>query len=87
MRLRQYCDQLFDQSDRYRSLAAEMDPSATINRVANEHREIAEATLSRKADVAVTLLRDHLLRTMNRVLSEWDESEGRSSRRAKRKTA
>jgi GntR family carbon starvation induced transcriptional regulator len=73
MRLRQYCYQLFDQSDRYRSLAAEIDPTATIARVAGEHREIAEATQARQADQAVKLLREHLLRTLNRLLASWDE--------------
>lgn len=73
MRLRHYCDQLFDQSDRYRSLAAEIDPAVTIVRVASEHREIAEATLSRNPDLAVKLLSEHLLRTLNRLLSNWDK--------------
>lgn len=73
MRLRQYCDQLFDQSARYRCLAAEVDPSATIARTANEHREIVEATLARDADLAAKLLREHLLRTLNRALSALDE--------------
>lgn len=73
MRLRQYCDQLFDQSDRYRSLAAEIDPAVTMVRVASEHREIAEATLSRNTDLAVKLLSEHLLRTLNRLMSDWDK--------------
>jgi len=74
MRLRRYCDQLFDQSDRYRSLAAEIDPAATIARVTGEHREIAEATLARHADHAVKLLREHLLLTLNRLLASWKVS-------------
>jgi GntR family carbon starvation induced transcriptional regulator len=73
MRLRQYCDQLFDQSDRYRSLAAVMDPEATIARTASEHREIAEATLERDADRAVKLLREHLMRTLDRLLANLDD--------------
>lgn len=71
-RLRQYCDQLFDQSDRYRNLAAVSDPATTNARVAREHREITEATLARQADDAVNLLREHLLRTLNRLLAICD---------------
>lgn len=80
VRLRRYCDQLFDQSDRYRALAAIMNREATIARTAGEHREIAEATIARKADLAVELLRAHLMRTLNRLLANWDDSRGRSDR-------
>jgi GntR family transcriptional regulator, carbon starvation induced regulator len=79
MRLRQYCDQLFDQSDRYRSLAAEIDPTTTMARVANEHRQIADAVLARQSDHAVQLLRKHLMRTLNRLLEEWDEISGQGA--------
>jgi DNA-binding GntR family transcriptional regulator len=76
LRLRQCCDQ----SDRYRSLAAEIDRCATIARTASEHHEIAEATLGRKADLAVKLLREHLLRTLNRVLAALDKGDGADNR-------
>jgi DNA-binding GntR family transcriptional regulator len=56
-----FCATLHDLSDRYRRLFLEDHP---IDRdVAQEHREIADATLERRADAACTLLRDHIERT------------------------
>jgi DNA-binding GntR family transcriptional regulator len=78
-RLRQYCDQLFDQSDRYRSLAAVMNPEATIARTADEHREIAEATMARDSELAVKLLRAHLQQTLDRLLAGWGETRRKAA--------
>jgi GntR family carbon starvation induced transcriptional regulator len=77
VRLRQYCDQLFDQAYRYRSLAAVINPEATIARTAGEHKEIAEATLARDADRAARLLREHFERTLKRLLANWEMAAGR----------
>jgi DNA-binding GntR family transcriptional regulator len=56
-----FCATLHDLSDRYRRLFLEDHP---IDRdVAQEHREIADATLQRRADDACALLREHIERT------------------------
>jgi DNA-binding GntR family transcriptional regulator len=55
-----YCDQLFDQSDRYRRLVR---PSVRQERQHDEHRLIMEATVARDVEKAVELMNRHLLRT------------------------
>jgi DNA-binding GntR family transcriptional regulator len=61
-----FCTTLHDLSDRYRRLFLENHP---IDRdVAEEHRNICDATLERRADQACALLRDHIERTGHMVL-------------------
>lgn len=61
-----FCSTLHDLSDRYRRLFLEDHP---IDRdVAQEHRNICDATLERRADQACSLLRDHIERTGRLVL-------------------
>jgi DNA-binding GntR family transcriptional regulator len=55
-----FCEQMFDQSDRYRRLAK---PSVRQGRQHDEHRLIMEATIARDVDKAVDLMNRHLLRT------------------------
>jgi len=56
-----FCATLHDLSDRYRRLFLENHP---IDRdVAQEHRQICDATLERRADAACALLREHIERT------------------------
>jgi len=57
-RLRLYCEQLFDMSDRYRLVSRVA--SAGSRDVAGEHEAILHATLARDADRAVTLLDLHV---------------------------
>jgi len=75
-RLAQYCGHLFDQMERYRALAAGLSIRGTMERVAKEHREIMDATLDRNADLACRLLREHLERTSQKLLDNWDSLEG-----------
>lgn len=56
-----FCATLHDLSDRYRRLFLEDHP---IDRdVAQEHRQICDATLERRAEEACSLLREHIERT------------------------
>lgn len=64
-RLLQYCDQLFDELERYRHVGRHV--SAPRPDVTEEHRAIMEATVNRDADLAVRLLIAHYLRTVERV--------------------
>lgn len=79
-RLREYCDRLFDQTERYRGLAAVLNLSETKKRTATEHKEIMEAALERNADRTARLMRDHLLRTAQKLLDNWDLLEERYGR-------
>jgi DNA-binding GntR family transcriptional regulator len=70
-----FCTTLHDLSDRYRRLFLEDHP---IDRdVAEEHRNICDATLERRGDQACALLRDHIERTGRMVLSALS-TKGRS---------
>jgi GntR family transcriptional regulator, carbon starvation induced regulator len=55
-----FCEQLFDQSDRYRRLAR---PSVRQGRQHDEHRLIMEASIARDVEKAVDLMNRHLIRT------------------------
>lgn len=59
--LRQFCETLHDQSDRYRRIFLK-DHKPDPN-VPAEHAAIAAAMIERRADDAVRLLRDHIDRT------------------------
>jgi GntR family transcriptional regulator, carbon starvation induced regulator len=53
-----FCDQLFVQAERYRSLSRQA-PTADAGQRDDEHRAILDAALSRQADLAVVLLNRH----------------------------
>jgi DNA-binding GntR family transcriptional regulator len=59
------CDQLFDQTERYRRFATRV---ALVKRdVSNEHRDIMDAVLARDTKVAVELLTAHIATTGSNV--------------------
>jgi len=59
--LRQFCETLHDQSDRYRRIF--LKDHAPDRDVPSEHAAIAEAMIERRGDTAIQLLRDHVERT------------------------
>ena len=61
-----FCQQLVDQADRYRQLAATVSYPKRNER--SEHRELMEATLSRDADRAVAIQCAHIRKTADIVL-------------------
>ncbi|PZU21342.1 MAG: GntR family transcriptional regulator [Shinella sp.] len=64
-RILQFCDQLFDELERYRHVGRHVPQ--TRPDVADEHRAIMQAALDRNADQATSLLKEHYLRTVKRV--------------------
>ncbi len=60
VRLLRFRDVLSDQAERYRRWSVRQEPSRDV---AAEHRELAEATVSRQADRAVQRLSTHYWRT------------------------
>ncbi len=69
--IRGYCEQLFDQSQRYRNLSRSI-----VRRLRgddDEHRAIMDATIARNADRAVSLMTEHVTRTADILLAQWDE--------------
>lgn len=73
-----FCSTLHDLSDRYRRLFLENHP---IDRdVMQEHRNICDATLERRADEACALLRDHIGRTGRIVLHALTERNGAAAK-------
>jgi len=60
VRLLRFRDVLSDQAERYRRWSIRQEPSRDV---AAEHRELAEATVSRQADRAVQRLSEHYWRT------------------------
>jgi DNA-binding GntR family transcriptional regulator len=72
--LLQFCDQLHDRLNRYRSVAA-VGASAPRD-WKSEHDAIAEAAIARNADLAVSRLIEHYSRTtgiLKRTLAEMDQ--------------
>ena len=61
-RVVEICDQLFDVADIYRHIAR-ATPTQAKRDHEEEHRPIMEATVARKADLAVELLIAHFMRT------------------------
>ena len=59
--LRQFCETLHDQSDRYRRIF--LKDHAPDRDVPAEHAAIAEAMIERRGEEAIRLLRDHVERT------------------------
>lgn len=64
-RIIHYCEQLFDEIERYRRLGLSSNNSR--GHVADEHKEIADAAVARDADLAVKLLTSHFTRTVEQV--------------------
>ena len=80
-RLIRYCEQLFDEIERYRRTGVAQ--GSLRKNVADEHREIAEAAVARDADLAVSLLMDHFTQTVKQVekVIQQNNDEGQTSRR------
>ncbi|MGJ8609500.1 MAG: GntR family transcriptional regulator [Octadecabacter sp.] len=64
-RILQYCEQLFDEIERYRRLG--LRSGLERGHVSDEHREIAEAAVARDGTLAVRLLNEHFTRTVEQV--------------------
>lgn len=65
--LMQFCLTLHDQSDRYRRIfLKEHEPDRNVPA---EHEAIAEAMIERRADEAMSLLRDHVERTGRNIIA------------------
>lgn len=73
-RIIRHCEQLFDEMERYRRLGLTSDRSR--GDVEDEHREIADAAVARKADHAVKLLNEHFTRTVEQVEHVIREIQG-----------
>ncbi len=69
-----FCEQLFDAAERYRHVARISGAARTQNE--EEHQAIMEATVQRKADIAVDLLNEHFNRTARLVRSVLANSLG-----------
>lgn len=64
-RLVRYCEQLFDEIERYRRLGLTYGTSR--ENVSDEHRDIADAAIARNSTLAVDLLNKHYTRTVEQV--------------------
>lgn len=64
-RIIHYCEQLFDEIERYRRLG--LSSNNGRSRVADEHKEIADAAVARDPEQAVQLLTSHFTRTVEQV--------------------
>ena len=64
-RIVSYCEQLFDEIERYRCLGLKF--STDRGNVSDEHREIADAAVARDATLVVQLLYAHFSRTVEQV--------------------
>lgn len=81
----QFCGTLHDQSDRYRRLYLSERPPQ--RNVAKEHAEIVAAALSRNADLACRLLKEHCTRTgaaVQKYMKEAIEAEEKAARNNRR---
>ena len=63
--LLQYCQQLHDQTDRYRQVAVAIAP---LRKSKDEHQEIVDLVINRDADKAVKTLLKHYERTQSIIL-------------------
>ena len=64
-RVLRYCDQLFDDLERYRHVARHV--STERPDVVKEHKAIMQAVVDRDPDLACSILRAHFLKTAERV--------------------
>ncbi len=71
--IRVYCDQLFDQSERYRNLSRSIVKALRGDN--DEHRAIMDAVLARQEDRSVALMNSHVLRTTDILLENWSDIE------------
>jgi DNA-binding GntR family transcriptional regulator len=69
--IRVYCDQLFDQSERYRNLSRSIVKALRGDN--EEHRAIMDAIIARDEDGSVALMTTHVKRTTDILLTNWDE--------------
>ncbi len=66
-----FCELLAERAYRYRHLLLEHEDRARDLR--SEHESIMRAVVDRRADEAVEMLQDHYRRTVNTLLSRWQE--------------
>lgn len=64
-RLVRYCEQLFDEIERYRRLG--LSYRTARGNVSDEHRDIADAAIARDSELATRLLNEHYTRTVEQV--------------------
>jgi DNA-binding GntR family transcriptional regulator len=64
-RLVGYCEQLFDEIERYRRIG--LSHRTARSNVADEHQAIADAAVARDSNLAVRLLNEHFTRTVEQV--------------------
>ncbi|MGO4906959.1 GntR family transcriptional regulator [Pseudorhodobacter sp. W20_MBD10_FR17] len=64
-RLVLYCEQLFDEIERYRRIG--LNAGATRLNASDEHKAIADAAVARDSATAVTLLNEHFQHTLDQV--------------------
>ena len=57
--------QLYEQSERYRGLATQLETSRDVD---TEHRGLVDAALDRQADVLVELMLEHMRKTTARIV-------------------
>jgi DNA-binding GntR family transcriptional regulator len=75
-RLLFYSEQLFDQADRYRSLARALNDVLKRRDRTQEHHEIARLTIARDVDRAPALLSQHFQITCDIALTYWEDLYG-----------
>jgi DNA-binding GntR family transcriptional regulator len=73
--LLQFCQTLYDFSDRYRRVFLAQNP--LDRHVRDEHQEIMQAAVTRKPRKAVDLLRKHVERTSANVLTALARAQER----------
>jgi DNA-binding GntR family transcriptional regulator len=69
--IKDYCEQLFDQADRYRNISRSIILRSRSD--IDEHQPIMERTLARDAEEAVKLLTRHVTTTTEILLNHWNE--------------
>jgi DNA-binding GntR family transcriptional regulator len=75
--LLRFRERLYTLTERYRNLAANLYASGTRERnIAEEHQAIAEAAVSRDADLASSLLADHLGTTADVLIEAYPDLFG-----------
>ena len=65
--------QLYEQSERYRSLSAGMEPERNVD---DEHHALVDLALARDADGLVKAVEEHIRRTTDLILQSLDEQAG-----------
>jgi len=70
-----YCQQLREQTYRYRRVVGEERPGGTLN----EHENLMKAVLDRRPEVAVPVLAQHYRSRTESTLARFDKEAGRTS--------